>query len=210
MDTRDQLAMWYLRLNGYFTMPNFVAHAHDSSRTDVDVLAVRFPHSAEYPDDEARLHFPRNLTDILLAEVKAGECDLNGPWKGKSSKQPLEYVIKRVGVFSDSALVDRAATEIYTRRRFPPDEESSKWPFVLRIMCFGQSENGKLSDVTQILWPQVIAFIGSRFETYAVEKADHNHWDSFGKFLWNELSEGKLPSVDQLVADWKKTCPCYP
>src|SRR5690348_16517852 len=124
MNTRDQLAVWYLRFNGYFTMPNFIAHAHDGSRTDVDVLAVRFPNSAEYPDDGARLRFPRNVTDILLVEVKTGECALNGPWKGKSEKQPLEYVLRRVGVFGDSALVDRAAQEIYTRRQFPPDEES--------------------------------------------------------------------------------------
>lgn len=210
MNTLEQLGLWYLRLNGYFTMPNFIAHADDGARTDIDVLGVRFPHSTEYPDDGARLRFPQDKIDIVLAEAKAGECAINGPWKGKSAAHPLEYVLKRVGVFGDPSLVDRAANEIYTRRRFPPDEESDKWSFVIRVLCFGKSENKGMHNVTQILWPQAISFIGKRFQTYAIEKADHDHWDSFGKFLWQELSGDELPSVDQLLADWKTACPCWP
>jgi hypothetical protein len=115
-----------------------------------------------------------------------------------------------VGVFGEPALVDRAAKDIYVRRRFPPDEETQKWQFTVRIVCFGQSESEGLHDVTQILWPQAISFIADRFQTYVGEKADHNHWDSFGKFLWQKLSGGQLPSVEELADDWKKTCPCYP
>lgn len=210
MHTLELLGLWYLRLNGYSTMPNFIAHAHDGARTDVDVLGVRFPYSREYPDDDARLHFPQDKIDIVLTEAKAGECDLNGPWKGKSAAQPLEYVLRRVGVFGDQSLLDRAANEIYARRRFPPDEESKRWPFVVRVLCFGKSENKRLHGVTQILWPQVVSFIGNRFRTYAIEKADHNHWDSFGKFLWRELSGDKQPSVEQLSEDWKRVCRCWP
>ena len=71
MNTLEQLGLWYLRLNGYFTMPNFIAHCHDGARTDVDVLGVRFPHSSEYPDDAARLFFPCDRIDIVLGEAKA-------------------------------------------------------------------------------------------------------------------------------------------
>lgn len=191
-------------------MPNFIAHAHDGARTDVDVLAIRFPHSAEYPDDGAHLRFPLNKTDIVLSEVKTGECSLNGPWKKKSATQPLETVLRRIGIFSTPVLVDAAANEIYARRTFPPDEDGDKWPFVVRIVCFGQSKNNNLQNLTQILWPQVISFIGNRFQTYMGEKADHDQWDLFGKFLWKELSDGKLPSVDEIVKNWKKACPCWP
>jgi hypothetical protein len=210
MDFREQLALWYLRLNGYFTMPNFVAHAHNGARTDVDVFGIRFPHSAEFEDDRLRLQFSERKVDIVLAEVKAGECRLNGPWKGKSTVQPLEYVLKRVGVFAEPAMIDRAASELYKRRQFPPVAESDRWPFVVRILCFGQSINTKLDGVTQILWPDVISFIGNRFQGYAVEKSDHNHWDSFGKFLWSQLADGTVPTVDQLATNWKATCPCWP
>jgi hypothetical protein len=210
MDTLEQLALWYLRLNGYFTLPNFIAHAHDGARTDVDVLGVRFPHSTEYPDDAAHLHFHLNKTDVVLTEVKTGECALNGPWKGKSAKQPLEYILKRVGLFNSTALVDTAASEIYARRQFPPVEESDKWPFVVRIVCFGQTGNRGLQNVTQVLWPQVISFIGDRFRIYEGEKADHSHWDSFGQFLWNKLRDGNPPNVNQLIAAWKAACPCWP
>ena len=209
MDVRELIASWYLRLNGYFVMPNFIAHAHDGARTDVDVLAVRFPHSTEYPDD-SHLAFTSSAIDILFVEVKSGQCSLNGPWKGKSEKQPLEYVLKRVGVFDDSARVDVVASQIYACRRFPSPQDAQHWPFVIRIVCFGESEDKQLQGVIQILWPQVMAFMKTRFMTYAGEKADHNHWDSFGKFLCEQLSGDQQINLDQLSSKWRATCPCYP
>ncbi|HEV3146870.1 MAG TPA: hypothetical protein VGZ47_23485 [Gemmataceae bacterium] len=53
----EELAYWYLRLNGCFTIPNFVVHPDSGTnqKTDIDVFAVRFPFRAELPgmkDDE--------------------------------------------------------------------------------------------------------------------------------------------------------------
>ncbi len=210
MNTLEQIALWYLRLNGYFTMPNFIAHARAGAQTDVDILGVRFPHSREYPDDEAVLRFPADKIDVILAEAKAGECQLNGPWKRRSERRPLEWVLRRVGLVCADEQVDAIANELYTRRRFPPMDDSTRWSFTIRIVCFGQSESKTLKDVTQILWPHVIGFIGDRFARHAPEKADHDHWDSFGKFLWQELREGKRPRMDHLEASWHKACPHWP
>lgn len=126
MNTLEQIALWYLRLNGYFTMPNYIAHAQDGAQTDVDVLGVRFPHSKEYPDDETILKFPADKIDVILAEAKAGECYLNGPWKGKSERRPLEWVLRRVGLVCEHEQVDAIAHEFYTHRRFPPPEASTR------------------------------------------------------------------------------------
>jgi hypothetical protein len=210
MNTLEQVAVWYLRLNGYFTMPNYIAHAQDGAQTDVDVLGVRFPHSREYPDDEAVLQFPVDKIDVVFAEAKAGECKLNGPWKGKGDGRPLEWVLRRVGLVCEDEQVDRIANELYLHRRFPPNNESTRWSFVVRIVCFGKSENKKLGNVTQVLWPDAIGFMRERFQTYAVEKADHNHWDSFGKFLWRELFAEKPPRIDELEAGWHKICANWP
>src|SRR2546421_2682459 len=45
----EQLAYWYLRLNGFLSIPNFVVHPDEGrrQRTDVDLLAVRFPYRSE-------------------------------------------------------------------------------------------------------------------------------------------------------------------
>lgn len=45
----ENLAYWYLRLNGFFPMANFVVHRDDGLKdpSDVDVLAIRAPHVFE-------------------------------------------------------------------------------------------------------------------------------------------------------------------
>ncbi len=45
MNYGEGLAYWYLRLNGFFPLRNFVVHRHSGHRrrSDVDVLAVRPP-----------------------------------------------------------------------------------------------------------------------------------------------------------------------
>jgi len=47
--TSEQLAYWYLRLNGFLSISNFVVHPDTGGqqRTDVDILGVRFPYRAE-------------------------------------------------------------------------------------------------------------------------------------------------------------------
>jgi hypothetical protein len=204
MDALEQLALWYLRLNGYFVTPNFIAHGEGGPRTDVDVLAVRFPHSREYPDDVQRLHIPANKIDVVFAESKAGRCRLNGPWKTAGNQHALEYVLRRVGIFEDDAAIATAATQLYGKRRHEDGD------CVVRIVCFGAQTNGAIPQVTQILWPDVLSFISQRFGTYRGQKAEHQHWDSFGAHLWDTLSGDVIPNVTSIVDGWKAKCPCWP
>ena len=46
----EKVAYWYFRLNGFLQIENFVVHPgrRGSQRTDADLLAVRFPHRAEF------------------------------------------------------------------------------------------------------------------------------------------------------------------
>ncbi|WP_046215907.1 hypothetical protein [Paenibacillus wulumuqiensis] len=44
----EELTYWYLRLNGFFIVNNFVLHRNSERQTsDSDLLAVRFPHVQE-------------------------------------------------------------------------------------------------------------------------------------------------------------------
>lgn len=194
---------WYLRLNGYFTMPNFIAHGRAGARTDVDVLGVRFPYSAEYPDDEVHLHFQPDKTDVVLAESKTGRCQLNGPWKAAGQSHALEYILRRIGIFRLADTIDEAAKSLYTKRAY---EDSG---IAIRIICFGSEKGYALDNVTQILWPEVLQFMNERFQRYRVEKADHEYWDSFGKYLWTRLGN-ETPHIADVLDGWNRQCGCWP
>jgi hypothetical protein len=187
-----------------FVTPNFIAHGNGGPRTDVDVLAVRLPHSQEYVDDTKRLQIPPDKIDIVFAESKDRRCKLNGPWKNGGSNAALEYVLNRVGIFEDDAAITSAAEQLYEKQK------CEKGDYVIRIVCFGDKRNGTLLHVTQILWPDVLSFVSERFKTYSAEKAEHQHWDSFGAYLWDSLSGDAVPNVTVIVDGWKAKCPCWP
>jgi hypothetical protein len=204
MNTFEQLASWYLRLNGYFVTPNFIAHGDGGPRTDVDVLAVRFPHSREFPDDDVkRLQIPPHKVDVVFAESKASRCKLNGPWKAGGDNHALEYVLRRVGIFAGDVAISSAADQLYKEQKY------ENGVYVVRIVCFGAQRNGTLPRVTQILWPDVLSFFNQRFREYQAQKAEHQHWDSFGNYLWERLSEDVVPDVVDIVDGWKAKCPCW-
>ncbi len=204
MNALEQIALWYLRLNGYFTMPNFIAHGDGGPRTDVDVLGVRLPHSREYPDDMHRLQIPPGKIDVVFAESKTKRCKLNGPWKVGGSRDALEYVMRGVGIFGSDKSCSTAATGLYSKQRYENGD------CVVRIVCFGGQKNGTLPRVTQVLWPDVLSFVNQRFQTYRTEKAEHQHWDSFGKYLWERLSGDNVPNVEEIARGWEAKCPCWP
>jgi hypothetical protein len=50
MNFSESLTYWYLRLNGFFPLSNFVLHRRnieDRPSADTDLLAIRFPHVFE-------------------------------------------------------------------------------------------------------------------------------------------------------------------
>src|SRR3989442_9723351 len=103
----EQLALWFFRLNGFLTIPNFVVHDENpgSQRTDVDILGVRFPYRAElYPmplsDHRSITTLPRKPC-FIIGEVKTRTCNLNGPWTNPDRKN-MERVLTAIGIFPSS------------------------------------------------------------------------------------------------------------
>ncbi len=188
MNGHEWLALWYLRLNGYFTMPTFYAHGRRGTLTDVDVLGVRLAHSAEFKDDP-RLNIPQGCTDIVFAEAKGKRIDvLNGPW-GSPDKGALDYVLKRVGVVPAEQVKELTAT-LYTKRNAEIDG------YRIRIVCFANtiSEELRKQGVTFIPWEHALTFIRERFAENTKLKQDHNAWNDFGKYLWTTLTNGPVDS----------------
>ena len=83
MNYGETLAYWYLRLNGFFPLRDFVHHMPDdrNARADCDLLAIRFPHVTEdiggAPGDWDAARFegwglPLAHPIALIVQVKTG------------------------------------------------------------------------------------------------------------------------------------------
>lgn len=183
----EQLAYWYFRLNGFLNIPNFVVHPDTGSeqRTDVDLLGVRFPYRSElWPNpmrDDDIFHRVREKTYVVLAEVKAGVCSLNGPWTNPS-RQNMQRVLRAVGVLPTQE-IDLASKALYERGFY------SNQLYCVSLFCLGASESSDVAnaypDVSQVTWSHILTFIYGRFRGYRRQKVSHNQWDEQGKALWS-------------------------
>src|SRR5438874_1312954 len=122
-ELHESLVTLYLRLNGYFTA-GFVVHSPLKGRviTEVDVLAVRFPHASEREREVGIAHelrSPIDRTDLLICEVKS---TAKGPQFNKALRTDpyaIAAVLRRFGAFSDDR-VPVLADELF-RRLQPTD-----------------------------------------------------------------------------------------
>jgi len=122
----DALGLWYFRLNGVFTIPNFVLHPDrpGSARTDADIAGVRFPCRREFPPDDGGDDewFQRHDTMpcAILAEVKTSECAINGPWSDPA-RGNVNKVLSDLGLYEQDEIVSAAeeshAHGVYYGRR---------------------------------------------------------------------------------------------
>ncbi len=204
MNSQEWTCLWYLRLNGYFTIPNFVAHGRPGALTDVDVLAVRLPYSSEsrFIDDPA-LEIPKEGIDIIFAEAKRGEIHaLNGPWDDPR-RGAINYVLQRVGIVP-AEYVEKLAAELYAKRR------AIENGFTIRICAFARNISPELggSGVKFLDWKHVLGFVHHRFRDNDQFKADHGMWDEFGQYLWDKLNGQEPCEPEDLFNGWNEQNLC--
>lgn len=183
----EHLAAWYFRLNGFFTINNFVLHPsrRGSQRTDADIVGVRFPFRTEFPHaiggDEQEFTRIVERPYFLIGEVKRSRCELNGPWTD-TSKQNIHQVLLDLGPFP-SQEVSVVAESLYRNGVF------SGSGLYCSLFCVGDEVNPALRVsypcVPQRTWDQILAFVSDRFDTYHQRKADHSSWDEAGQSLWH-------------------------
>lgn len=124
----ERLAYWYLRLNGFLTIENFIVHDERgrAQRTDVDLIGVRYPNRREayvvYGDQEEWMRddicFAHETVPFAaFVEVTVGQCKLNGPWT-TPAKQNLPRAIRALGLFSSRAEVEAASKHLYETGRY--------------------------------------------------------------------------------------------
>jgi hypothetical protein len=111
MNYGETLAYWYLRLNGFIPLTNLVLHAPDDGNrrnSDMDLIAVRFPHAFEIIGGDRGDYDPRltqwnldifNSVVCLVVEVKTGGYT-NAKLNQSFSEDRLGYAIKRLGMIN--------------------------------------------------------------------------------------------------------------
>lgn len=178
----ELLATWYLRFSGYFTTTDFTIHPdfrRQPGGTDADIVAVRFPHSAEY---QRRFGFERDeclirpeCIDFLISEVKRGRCDINDSWRNPTRRN-VEYAVRWMGFEQDESRIQEIAGAVYKSGACTLPEAR----ICVRFVAFGREMNptlrAELPDVQQIMHERVIGRLKERFSTdcYGITR---ENWD---------------------------------
>lgn len=189
----ERFVTWYLRFNGYFTVPNFVVHAGDDpgqisgvvrNRTEVDTLAVRLPYSREMSGTEFLTHptlvnGAEGRFDVVIAEVKSGESNSPNPtWQQPDRVSDVEYLLRFIGWHRDETEIQKAAKQLQANYTFEDADVR------LRYIIFSQKENRAWSDrhVKYITFEDCIQFISEkRGQSWAQSgiglRSMHDQWD---------------------------------
>ncbi len=187
----EDLAIWYLRLNGFFTIKNFVVHPEKgpNQKTDIDALAIRLPHRAEGLNEEDEMVDDSKIISIsnddknpliLIAEVKKGLCSLNDTWENREKKNMVRF-LKAIGCTPKDD-IQTVSDALY-------DVGLYRGNYTISLICFGKEKNEELKinkpAITQISWDDVLGFIYDRFKKYTIRKSSHKQWDDTGHKLWD-------------------------
>jgi hypothetical protein len=189
----DRLAYWYLRLNGFLTIENFILHDEvgRQQRTDIDLMALRLPHRREaardygdqlkWMNDEPRFA-EKKVPFGAFVEVTNGPCKLNGPWTDPK-KGNMPRAIRAFGALP-SPETDAASAGLYKTGTYLSQNKE----FELGLISIGSQENPELHKqlpgVMQITFGEIWAFIFRRFDTYSAIKRERPQWDLDGHLLW--------------------------
>lgn len=200
MHKAEDLAYWYLRLNGFLTIPNFILHPdrRGSQRTDADIVGLRFPFRREFEAegvDDSKIRFSESNPTLVFAEVKTGVISINDAWSDPTKKN-INKALQSVGLF-DSEELAQAANALYDSGRFDGH------CYYCSLLFIGNRDTGqappKYSGVPRILWDDIIKFIHSRFHRYLELKRNNHQWDDAGKELFHLA--GKHISISDFEAE---------
>lgn len=203
----EQVASWYFRLNGFLSIPGFVVHpdrVRHNPMTEADLIAVRFPHSAEEIAGRCMEDDPR-LADLaasrqilfLLVEVKVSLCNINGPWSDRGAGN-MQRVIRRMGFADGDERISEIADTMYSALRWENPE------YVLQYLTVGQTVNDghqrQYPLLRQITWDMIAQFLFRRFKAFPEKLPEygwpiHKQWPDFGRYFGERVR--RLHSVEE-------------
>lgn len=210
-DPYEIFVRWYLRLNGYLSVENFVIHEPLQGAVpqggEIDVLAVRFPFSREEPrpgfvlESDPMLVDPaidaEGLTDFVIGEVKSAKDSLNDLWKPPTSALKLhrtEYIVRWLGFCDTDAAVHQVASDLQAKRSACMNRHR------VRLLYFGPATHREVAKlgVPQFTHGHLADFaISPRASCYIdhgiANRSAHSQWHPLIQAIW-KLADPARPS----------------
>jgi hypothetical protein len=210
---------WYLRFNGYFTVPSFVVHAGDDptrisggvvgNRTEVDTIAIRLPYSREesgtlFPTDKNLVEGAPGRFDVVVAEVKSGESNSpNKIWR-KGDTSHVEYLLRFLGWHEENNKIAGAANALIARYTF--EEPNLRIRYIIFAERVDPIWSGR--GVTYITFANCIRFISEeRGRCWASSgigrRSMHDQWNPLIKRIFEIANDASLSSLYRQKEIWR-------
>ncbi|HEX5002157.1 MAG TPA: hypothetical protein VFW78_06650 [Bacteroidia bacterium] len=169
MNYGETNAYWYLRLNGFFLIENFVVHrtAEITHSSDIDLLGLRLPYVFEEVggqnndwDEELLAELNPDLMTGIICEVKTGSFNEDDLFR----KKYLHYCLDRFGfmpelsVHTDQVFENKVSVIEFEGRRFQ----------ILKL--FVSNSEAKRLDFLQLRIKHLRQFIENRIQKYSQQK----------------------------------------
>ncbi len=202
-ETLEALVELYLRLNGYFCIPNYLYHRVGAFglRTESDVLAVRMPHQREMlPDGREQPNDPKLVLsesegwiDCVIAEVKEPAVEFNRPLRDAGGAGLIGDAVRMFGVLPNAAFESpgvgrRIADELHG---------------LIKAICWPSFPRADSSE--DRLWVRMIVF-APQTATHAANRA-FMKLEEVLPFVRKRMALGEpcSPYRDQNVSPWRGT-----
>jgi len=204
MDACEELAHLYFRLNGFFTVPNYILHGSRSQKGEIDLLAVRFPHKQEEVGgcplhDDPALDLRADKLEMILAEVKRREEDFN---ESRELKWTMEYVLRFAGFFGDEECLAQASSRLAEAETY--EDERIR---IRRMLCTGAETITE--DANHRKLRGMLAFIVGRFRKHRRHKADHEQWTgTLADYIYRNRAQIDFGNLEQRYLEYKRKRPC--
>ncbi|MCI9843510.1 hypothetical protein [Flavobacterium pectinovorum] len=169
MNYGETNAYWFLRLNGFFLIENFVVHRTEDIEhsSDIDLLGIRLPYVFEEIGgqnndwDEALMgELNPNLMTGIICEVKTGAFNNDDLFR----KKYLHYYLDRFGFMPN--LSDHV-NQIYENKVTVIEHNGTKFQ-ILKLFISNQESQRK--DFLQLQIKHLRSFIENRIQKYKVQK----------------------------------------
>jgi hypothetical protein len=171
--TSEDIAYWYLRLNGFLMLRNFLVHGARKglTGTEIDLLGVRFKHRREHLNHRMKDDDWIEAADkmiVVFCDAKAGSRGFNPPWR---KPENLQSFLALVGVVLEHLWQPIAAELNKTgRSEFAPDG-------LVTLLLINHDPNSLVEKdpaQAQVLTIQgTLRFIFERFKSYHHIKTAH-------------------------------------
>lgn len=182
LNSSEEHSYWYLRLNGFFLLDNFVIHKSEGVdyTSDADILAIRPPFIYEdiggRADDWDSKFLSQFAEDAIIGII----CQVKGGAIGDKElfREPyLSYSIKRFGFTKDIAqIIEQLNQEPIATLT---NELGTKYQ-VAKVLVTRDKPKGATNFLT-IPLPHIYDFIFQRINKYPIEKyRDRNFFSSVG------------------------------